>query len=87
MMLKLFYKSKLHEFNLVQGDCIDVLSQLDFQFDMIFADPPYFLSNGGISVQSGKQVSVTIKVIGINLKGSKKITNLIENGLQRVANT
>lgn len=58
MMLKLFYKSKLHEFNLVQGDCIDVLSQLDFQFDMIFADPPYFLSNGGISVQSGKQVSV-----------------------------
>ena len=25
---------------------------------MIFADPTYFLSNGGISVQSGKQVSV-----------------------------
>ncbi|WP_252722615.1 site-specific DNA-methyltransferase [Treponema sp. Marseille-Q4132] len=25
---------------------------------MIFADPPYFLSNGGISVQSGKRVSV-----------------------------
>jgi len=25
---------------------------------MIFADPPYFLSNGGISVQSGRQVSV-----------------------------
>lgn len=25
---------------------------------MIFADPPYFLSNGGISVQNGKQVSV-----------------------------
>lgn len=24
----------------------------------IFADPPYFLSNGGISVQSGKIVSV-----------------------------
>ncbi len=26
--------------------------------DVIFADPPYFLSNGGISVQSGKQVCV-----------------------------
>ncbi|MBP9779484.1 site-specific DNA-methyltransferase [Candidatus Gracilibacteria bacterium] len=26
--------------------------------DMIFADPPYFLSNGGISVQSGKRVIV-----------------------------
>ena len=25
---------------------------------MVFADPPYFLSNGGISVQSGRQVSV-----------------------------
>ncbi|SHM76938.1 site-specific DNA-methyltransferase (adenine-specific) [Fibrobacter sp. UWR3] len=57
-MLKAFYKSKKHDFNLVKGDCIKVLSELDFQFDMIFADPPYFLSNGGISVQSGKQVSV-----------------------------
>jgi site-specific DNA-methyltransferase (adenine-specific) len=27
-------------------------------FDFIFADPPYFLSNGGFSVSSGKQVSV-----------------------------
>lgn len=27
-------------------------------FDFIFADPPYFLSNGGFSVKSGKQVSV-----------------------------
>ena len=35
-----------------------MLPNVDFQFDMIFADPPYFLSNGGISVQSGKQVSV-----------------------------
>ena len=57
-MLKSFYKSKSHDFNLVNGDCIKILSELDFQFDMIFADPPYFLSNGGISVQSGKQVSV-----------------------------
>lgn len=30
----------------------------DEYFDMIFADPPYFLSNGGFSVQSGKRVSV-----------------------------
>ena len=27
-------------------------------FDLIFADPPYFLSNGGITCQSGKMVSV-----------------------------
>ena len=57
-MLKAFFKSKSHDFNLVKGDCVKILSELDFAFDMIFADPPYFLSNGGFSVQSGKQVSV-----------------------------
>ena len=46
------------DFTLLKGNCIDILSDFDFQFDMIFADPPYFLSNGGISVQNGKQVSV-----------------------------
>ena len=58
MALNAWFRSKNLDFSLVQGDCVDVLNQLDFQFDMIFADPPYFLSNGGISVQSGKQVSV-----------------------------
>lgn len=57
-MLRSCYKSPNRDFTLVQGDCTEILSQFDFQFDMIFADPPYFLSNGGISVQSGKQVSV-----------------------------
>lgn len=57
-MLKAFFKSKSHDFNLINGDCVKILSELDFEFDMIFADPPYFLSNGGISVQNGKQVSV-----------------------------
>lgn len=28
--------------------------EFDFKFDMVFADPPYFLSNGGMSLQSGK---------------------------------
>ena len=42
----------------MHGDCVDLLNQFDFKFDMIFADPPYFLSNDGISVQSGKMVSV-----------------------------
>jgi site-specific DNA-methyltransferase (adenine-specific) len=31
---------------------------MDFKFDMVFAYPPYFLSNGGLSVQNGKVVSV-----------------------------
>lgn len=28
------------------------------RFDMIFADPPYFLSNGGFTCQNGKMVNV-----------------------------
>ena len=47
------------EVKLVCGNCFDVLPGLcDESFDVIFADPPYFLSNGGISCQGGKQVSV-----------------------------
>jgi len=57
-MLTSFFKSKDRAFTLLKGDCIDLLNQIDFKFDMIFADPPYFLSNDGISVQSGKMVSV-----------------------------
>ena len=46
-------------FTLHLADCIDFIPQLpDNSLDAIFADPPYFLSNGGISVQSGKQVCV-----------------------------
>lgn len=41
------------------GDCMNVLTRLpDNSVNAIFADPPYFLSNGGISVQSGRQVCV-----------------------------
>lgn len=44
---------------LVHGDCLDVLERLpDGSVDLIFADPPYFLSNGGITCQSGKMVKV-----------------------------
>lgn len=57
-MIKSFYKSDNRDFTIVNGDCFDVLPQFDFKFDMIFADPPYFLSNGGISYQAGKVVCV-----------------------------
>lgn len=53
-----YYKSADKNFYLLKGDCVELLNQFDFKFDMIFADPPYFLSNDGISVQSGKMVSV-----------------------------
>lgn len=46
-------------FTLFQGDCRSVMHKMDSQrFDLIFADPPYFLSNGGVTCQSGRMVSV-----------------------------
>lgn len=57
-MIVPFYKSDDRAFTIVHGDSFDVLPQFDFKFDMIFADPPYFLSNGGISYQAGKVVCV-----------------------------
>ena len=58
MMNKKAIYHRTDDFTLLQGDCIRLMREFDFKFDMIFADPPYFLSNGGISVQSGKVVCV-----------------------------
>lgn len=42
---------------LQRGDCIDVLSRLpEESVDLVFADPPYFLSNGGTTCKSGRRV-------------------------------
>lgn len=46
-------------FTLYLGDSNAVLKSLpEKAVDVIFADPPYFLSGGGVSCRSGKQVSV-----------------------------
>lgn len=46
-------------FRLINDDAIKALGELDSaSIDFIFADPPYFLSNDGFSVKSGKAVSV-----------------------------
>lgn len=37
---------------------MELLPQFEHKFDMVFADPPYFLSNNGLTIQSGKVVSV-----------------------------
>lgn len=57
-MIPSFYKSTNNDFTLIKGDCVETLSKFKFGFDMVFADPPYFLSSGGISCQSGKVVCV-----------------------------
>ena len=49
-------------FTLLQGDCLNVLEEItdlipDHSVDMIFADPPYNLSNDGFTCQGVPEVS------------------------------
>lgn len=62
-------------FVLYNNDCISLLNELpENSIDMIFADPPYNLSNNGFSVHSGKMVSVN--------KGEWDRSNGFENDYQ-----
>ena len=51
-------KNLRKKFTLYNGDTFKILPKFKNKFDLIFADPPYFLSNDGLSIQSGKIVSV-----------------------------
>jgi len=54
-----YYDNPKRSLRLLEGDCIEILNQArENSVDMIFADPPYFLSNGGITCHAGKMVSV-----------------------------
>lgn len=57
-MIKPYFKQK--DFSLYLANSIDFLNNeiKESSIDMIFADPPYFLSNGGFSLHAGKRVSV-----------------------------
>ena len=47
------------KFKLYHANCLDLLVKLpENSVDMIFADPPYNLSNGGVTVHAGRMVSV-----------------------------
>ena len=53
-----FHDRKNH-IEIFQGDCREILAAMPAEsVDLIFADPPYFLSNGGITCHAGKMVSV-----------------------------
>ncbi|MDR0505343.1 MAG: site-specific DNA-methyltransferase [Dysgonamonadaceae bacterium] len=60
---------------LYNNDCLDIMNLLpDNYIDMIFADPPYNLSNDGITCHAGKMVSVN--------KGKWDKSNGFENDVE-----
>ena len=71
MASKYYYNKR--NFKLILGDSLEELKKIKKNsVDMIFADPPYFLSGDGISCSGGKMVSVNKgawdKKIGIEEK-------------------
>ena len=55
MLISPYYTDGGQNFILYKGSNNDVLANINKQFDMIFADPPYFLSNGQTLIQEGRQ--------------------------------
>lgn len=54
-----YYKNEEPYIRLLKGDCVEILNQArENSVDMIFADPPYCLSNGDITCHAGRMVSV-----------------------------
>ena len=83
----IFFQDK--NFTLLCGDSFLLLKKIEPKsVDMIFADPPYFLSSGGISCQNGKQVSVNkgewdyTKTIEDRIKYHRKWIALCRNALK-----
>lgn len=69
---KPYFEDKTKSFVLFKEDTLKLLPLVpDESIDMIFADPPYFLSNGGITCHAGKMVSVN--------KGKWDVSNGIED--------
>jgi len=62
-------------FVLYHDDCLKILEQLpENSVDMIFADPPYNLSNGGFTCHNGRAVSVN--------KGTWDVSNGLEKDFE-----
>lgn len=55
MMIEPYYSTQNFDFTLYQGDSFEVLHNIKGSFDMIFADPPYFLSTGNGKVNVNGQ--------------------------------
>lgn len=56
---KPYFEDRKSKIILYKENCFDILPKIpENSIDMIFADPPYFLSNGGFTCHAGKKVSV-----------------------------
>lgn len=60
---ELVYADRINGAFLYQGNCLSIMDAISLKhpggcFDMVFADPPYFLSNGGITCHAGRMVKV-----------------------------
>ena len=54
-----YFKSESGNFKLINRDVFKALKNIECKsIDMIFADPPYFLSDNGITCSGGKMVNV-----------------------------
>lgn len=57
--MKPYFQTAEGDFVLYGGDAREVVPEIPAaRIGMVFADPPYFLSNGGFSVQAGRRVCV-----------------------------
>jgi len=79
-MIKPYFQEE--DFTLYHGNALNILSQIEKnKYDLIFVDPPYFLSNDGITCASGRMVSVN-KGIWDKSKGFKEDTSFIDSWLK-----
>lgn len=55
----LHWQAPSQQATLLQGDSLQLLEAMpEESFDLVFADPPYFLSNGGTTCKSGRRTKV-----------------------------
>lgn len=55
-MIQPYYQNATKDFTLYHGDTMQVVGQIGKKVDMIFADPPYFLSSGDNIVFNGTPI-------------------------------
>ena len=55
--IEVFYSNE--NTRLYNGNCLEIMQKMPAEtFDMVFADPPYFLIGGRFTCQNGQMVSV-----------------------------